>query len=175
MNQTNQGKEEWHRRLLWLAIGAIVTVFITALLSPFINRIFTPLGGHSSSSASPTAISTFSSPTPTVSIYPQLKNSYSGTFTNAVGQSFVLMLSSIVEKQGGEISGNIVWGSNPTSSFKGNVTHDNKISFTFTLVVLSGDRFPYGFTGSISSNGNLAGNWQNQNDPSINGTWTASY
>ena len=32
------------------------------------------------------------------------------------------------------------------------------------------------FTGSISSNGDLAGNWQNEDDPSdLHGTWTASY
>lgn len=32
--------EKWHQRLLWLIIGAVVTVFVAALLTPIINGIF---------------------------------------------------------------------------------------------------------------------------------------
>ena len=129
-------QEKWHRRLLWLAIGAVVTVFITALLSPFINRIFVPLGGHSSSSASPTAISTSHSPTSIVNIDPHLNASYSGTIIDEDAQSSVLKFSSIVEKQDGEISGMMSWGGYSPSSFSGKVTHNNDIYFTVTFVVI---------------------------------------
>ena len=105
-------EEKWHKKLLWLVIGAIVTVIITALFTPLIDNVKSGITNFHIDSTSYPSLGTMTnlpsfSPTPTLSLV-QLKHSYNGTLVGGVHSPMDISFTLISQDNDGTITNTLM-------------------------------------------------------------------
>jgi len=104
-------EERWQKRLLWLVIGAMVTVAVTTILTPLIDNIKSGITNLHTSSGNPPSsdkatILPSLSPSPTAPLV-QLKHSYNGTLVGGAHSPMDISFTVTSQDQEGNITGTV--------------------------------------------------------------------